>query len=754
MFSEGNNKTKHLESVAGYTILGHLGKGTFGDVFEVEKLNHVFAMKRMKREVRKHEGEESGPTDQDVGIPPDQLMETSMQSTLRHKNLMPAFEIFFAKTSTNSPSQTTSQCSQKHPSSRQEHLHLIMPMAPWTLGKYLKKVWHFNRHDAQGHMSPSESPSNRLSSYFGSWGKSGRDAKRWTLGSSDCVQLLSLVKDVFAGLESLHHSGISHNDVKPDNFLLMEKVPHQQQKDKRAQEQQQKMTKAKSSRERKSGSRSKSDPDKKHHAKKEKGSSTTTGASPPLVWRARLSDFGTVTLVDAEWNRMHRVGTIMYHAPEVRMQWTPGSEKEKRSTCGAADLWCAGLVFLNVCFGIRASELIPELREKEDGADSSKDDEEDDGEEQGRRRSDGDDSTTGINEAKRLKQKQKKLKWKSHLVDSRVAHRWFAWRGFPSSTWIRKYGNVYRKGLLSTLAKKGTPDGKSCDKGECKSNLKTLAQVLARFRPNTHERMMQMWGKVFGQLESIYTLCFNFDPTQRGPASSLVAVAHDALHLLTAVTSSATLPARLCMQPTHSSSAETSVADGERNNRVAEWIQFSEGAARPGDSVHHSSSSANAKQMWLWMISVPTEISSCKVAMKYANEIICRLDAALGQHSSQTVSSQTAQTTTSQSSQTTMQRPMFQWAACLLACKLLRRSTSWVCETFSSKEEIEQLRRYERRICTTLNFNFVGPLAKRSEKSTSPSTSSLATKSISLATQSSSRPLTLPEAQIISTIRN
>ena len=378
-----------MATVAGYVIGETLGAGTFGQVFKVTKLQNEFAMKRMRHEINKQNDENEDDEDpkprEKIGVRADQLIETALLRILNHPNIVPAYEIFFAKgASSNSSNNHSSSKSQP-----QEHLHVIMPLSTGTMGRYLRHLWKFSKPALLYNFKSSVS----------AWPHRERG------------QLLSLARDMFAGLNALHQSRISHNDVKPDNFLLF-----------------------------------------RSSASKHK-------------WNAKLSDFGTAVLWDSTVRNVDRMGTIVYHAPEVRCAWIARTEEEKLATWGAPDMWCAGMILIQLFMGITANELVPDLRPFANG--------------------------------------------RYERFPPKLLYRSFAWRGFPERSWIETYvkGKSYRAALEEKEDEKTTQD-------------QTMKQVLQKYRPAIWREMITFWGNtLFRKICLVIERCLAFDPRERLKAS-------------------------------------------------------------------------------------------------------------------------------------------------------------------------------------------------------------------------------------------
>lgn len=152
--------------VNGYEIRRKMGAGTFGEVFHATKLGMQFALKRMNFNIP-----ENNDQPYKVGLPRDQLTEAVQLTCLKHPNIVSCLDTFF-HTENNG----------------QLFLYLVMPLADVSLGKWIRRLWNTIRRDD---MTDALLKKFRRFSYH-----------------------------VVSAVAHLERNRISHNDIKPDNFLL------------------------------------------------------------------------------------------------------------------------------------------------------------------------------------------------------------------------------------------------------------------------------------------------------------------------------------------------------------------------------------------------------------------------------------------------------------------------------------------------------------------------------------------------------
>lgn len=250
--------------INGYRIRWSLGEGTFGKVVCATKLGIDVALKQMNFRIPAEDSRQPYK----VGLPREQLAEAVQLTCLKHPNILGSLDTFFHKESDG-----------------QLYLFIVLPLANCSLRKWLNRFWKL--------IQPRDLNDNVL------------------------LQLQAFAHDIFSALGHLQANEISHNDLKPENFLVFR------------------------------------------------------GGTNGRVSHLRLGDFGSSTLPNASVSNL--CGTRLYEAPEIR------SDRSSRVVT-AGDIWATGIVMLELFFGMDAMDL-QESSDSDDSSESGTSEDEDEEEE-------------------------------------------------------------------------------------------------------------------------------------------------------------------------------------------------------------------------------------------------------------------------------------------------------------------------------------------------------------------------------------
>lgn len=176
------SKGKFPKKLSGYKRIQLLGKGTFGEVWEVEHEGNRYVIK--SEEIKPRPGERY------EGFSPYALNEADLIMRFVHPNIVSALEIFVddSPLSGSPPVLTVSSEADPtqditRPPARDRRIHILMKKAIENLKEFI---------DVQN--------------------KSGLTRQ----------EFITFVHDIFCALEFLHKHGYIHSDVKPHNLLVFE----------------------------------------------------------------------------------------------------------------------------------------------------------------------------------------------------------------------------------------------------------------------------------------------------------------------------------------------------------------------------------------------------------------------------------------------------------------------------------------------------------------------------------------------------